>query len=92
MLISISLVIIGVHPRGPPQRIRDEIFLQAFLAVASRLSQVCQKTVRTHWIICTNVTNGRDTKCLQVSPDLPGEENWPSGDHTMNSDNHPPVN
>ncbi len=31
------------------------------------------------------MTNGRDTKCLQVSLNLPGEENWPSDDHHHNN-------
>lgn len=29
--------------------------------------------------------NGRDTKCLQVSLNLPGEENWPIHDHHHNN-------
>lgn len=31
------------------------------------------------------MTNGRDTKCLQVSLNLPGEENWPIDDHHHNN-------
>lgn len=30
-----------------------------------------------------HMTNGRDTKCLQVNP--PGKENWPSDDHHHNN-------
>lgn len=29
--------------------------------------------------------NGRDTKCLQVSLNPPGKENWPSDDHHHNN-------
>jgi len=28
--------------------------------------------------------NGHDTKCLQVSLNLPGKENWPNDDHHNN--------
>ncbi len=31
------------------------------------------------------MTNGRDTKCLQVSINPPGKENWPSNDHHHNN-------
>lgn len=31
------------------------------------------------------MTNGRDTKCLQVSLNPPGKENWPSDDHHHNN-------
>lgn len=31
------------------------------------------------------MTNGRDTKCLQVSLNPPGKEYWPSDDHHHNN-------
>lgn len=31
------------------------------------------------------MTNGRDTKCLKVSLNPPGKENWPSDDHHHNN-------